>query len=320
MNLNSESYNKALAVLSKRRADALRTADERNKEIDNKIKEIAELKSTHMSILSRIVLLTKNPEEIEKLKNQSMNIAEKIKDILIKNGYSQDYLDVKYACPKCRDTGFVDYKQCDCLTKILSEVSKQSLGGKSKIDECTFDSFRLDYYPESFDDNLGVSPREKMQEIFNYCKNYAVNFSTKSANVFFAGKTGLGKTHLALSIANLITSNGYNVVYGSAQDLFRKIEKEYFSGFDSFQNNVLHCDLLIIDDLGTEFESKFNTAQVYNLINSRQNIGLPTIITSNLTLMELQTRYAERIVSRLIGDYDYLFFVGNDIRQIKKYG
>ena len=133
------------------------------------------------------------------------------------------------------------------------------------------------------------------------------------------GKTGLGKTHLSLAIAAEVSKKGYKVIYGSAQNLLRKVEKEHFSGGDDETiNSLLECDLLVLDDLGTEFESKFNASQVYNIINTRLNFSLPTIISTNLTMSELEGRYEQRVVSRLIGEYDVLMFIGNDVRQLKK--
>ena len=164
-------------------------------------------------------------------------------------------------------------------------------------------------------------PRKKMEEILHYCEKYADEFSTESKSICMSGQTGVGKTHLSLSIAKVVISKGFNVIYGSSQDLLRDVEREHFGKSNDDKDalgSLLGCDLLIMDDLGTEFESSFYNSVIYNVINSRLNRGLPTIISTNLSLSELESRYSDRVVSRLMV-YDFLRFVGSDIRQIKRF-
>ena len=132
--------------------------------------------------------------------------------------------------------------------------------------------------------------------------------------------TGLGKTQLSFAIANNVINSGFNVIYGSAQDLFRSVESEHFgkvSSLNSTLDTIIYCDLLIIDDVGTEFESNFYSSLLYNIINSRINLSKPIIINSNLNQDDIFSRYSDRVVSRLIS-FDILKFYGNDIRLIKK--
>ena len=158
-----------------------------------------------------------------------------------------------------------------------------------------------------------------MANIFEFAKDYAQNFKKNSDNLLFLGGVGLGKTHLSLSIINVVTEKGFGVIYDSAQNLFNKIEKEHFSysGSNEIIDAVLSCDLLVIDDLGTEFITPFTVSQFYNIINSRINSGLPTIINTNLDFSEIQENYTARVLSRIMGNYKIKKFMGDDIR-IKK--
>jgi DNA replication protein DnaC len=162
-----------------------------------------------------------------------------------------------------------------------------------------------------------------MTKIYDYCKRYAERFSLLSQSVFMLGDTGLGKTHLSLAIAGKVIEKGYHVLYGSMQDFLRAIEDEHFGRSNHEQDTLrllLETDLLILDDLGVEFNSEFNVATVYNIINTRLNADRPTIINSNLSVTEIEKKYTKRIVSRLFSNYTCLRFAGNDIRLQKKAG
>ena len=158
-----------------------------------------------------------------------------------------------------------------------------------------------------------------MSEILEYCKCYAEDFSPDSESLYMHGATGLGKTHLSLAIANVVAEKGFRVIYDSAQNLLSSLEKEKFSYSNSGEREkeVLECDLLIIDDLGSEFSTQFTTAAVYNIVNTRNNRSKPVIISTNLTDTELEAKYSQRITSRIIGEYVSLLFIGRDIRQLK---
>ena len=159
-----------------------------------------------------------------------------------------------------------------------------------------------------------------MREIFEYCRCYADDFGKCSDSLFMHGATGLGKTHLSLAIANVVVEKGFEVIYGSAQNLLSSLEREKFGGGSGeMEKELLDCDLLIIDDLGSEFSTQFTVACIYNIINTRINLGKPVIISTNLTGEELEAKYTQRITSRIIGSYVSLLFIGKDIRQLKKF-
>jgi DNA replication protein DnaC len=184
----------------------------------------------------------------------------------------------------------------------------------------SFEQFRLDYYSQKIDPELGVSMRTVMEKTFKTCRSYALTFSERSPNLLFSGGTGLGKTFLSACIARTVANNGYSVAYESAAHLFSNLERAKFGGDEEQRQNVLKytaCDLLLIDDLGTEMGGQFTTSALYTLVNDRILAGKPTIISTNLNTEELARRYSPQIASRLRGDYLRVAFVGEDIRIIK---
>ncbi len=211
---------------------------------------------------------------------------------------------------------------CSCLKKAMVEEACAELNKNSPLSLCTFEDFNLDYYSKNTENGYPRSPYEQMKSIFAYCRSYAESFTPKSESVFMNGYTGLGKTHLSLSIANEVIKRGYGVIYVSAPILVSKLEKEQFSRSKDDNGNtedtLLNCDLLIIDDLGTEFTNQFSKKAIYNLFNSRLLSGKPIIINTNLDLAELEKLYTERFVSRIIGEAHRLDFFGKDVRLMKE--
>ena len=185
------------------------------------------------------------------------------------------------------------------------------------LNQCKFENFDLKYYSEE-----GENPRRRMTAIFKLCKEYVIDFNPqKSENLLFMGQSGLGKTHLTLAIVSGVIEKGYNVVYGPCENLFSLIEKEKFTGENKGSYDaMIDCDLLVLDDLGAEIATPFSKAALYNLINTRMLSNKPTIINTNLTIKEIETRYTARVASRLIGSYNANKFLGEDIRQQKALG
>ncbi len=256
---------------------------------------------------------------IEEQKTRNLAAQQNVKRLLRKHGLPEDYLEVKYSCPECEDTGVVGTRLCSCHIQLLKDLAYEEAGKKSPLKICTFDEFKLSYYSDKKESSYDVSPREKMTEILSFCKEYAEGFDRNSPSVLMAGKTGLGKTHLSLAIVGKVIEKGYSVLYNSAQNFFRELQNERFgkSGSSAFENMMLECDLLVIDDLGAEFSTTFTVSALYNIVNTRINTGLPTIISTNLSLTEIENQYSNRISSRFIGEYSHLIFEGKDIRQIK---
>lgn len=261
-------------------------------------------------------------KKLEELKHNNLILQKELEQILISANLPLDYLEPEYCCNLCHDTGFVDGKMCECFKKILKDIAYNSLNKTSPLSLCTFESFNLNFYPQTPNER-GIAPKTKMEKIFNYCKNYANGFSLSSKNLFMQGATGLGKTHLSLAIANTVINSGFSVIYTSCPNIVSKLEKERFSYGNKgnsceTEQYLIECDLLILDDLGTEFQTNFSNATLYNIINSRIMYEKPTIISTNLSLKEIQKSYSERLVSRLMGTYMMLYFIGQDIRSLRK--
>jgi DNA replication protein DnaC len=197
-------------------------------------------------------------------------------------------------------------------------MSFEELSKHMPIKNQRFENFDLSFYPDKSDKN-GVVPRKIMTSVLKMTKEYAINFTPTSKSLLFIGGVGLGKTHLSLSIVSEVLAKGYDVVYGSAQNLFSAAEREHFSytGESAKTDALLQCDLLVIDDLGTEFMTSFTQSLFYNIINTRLLSCKPTIINTNLNFKELEERYTPRITSRFMGEYELIKFFGIDIRQQK---
>lgn len=258
--------------------------------------------------------------ELSSLKDNNLKLQDELKEILNQYGFQEDYLEVKRKCDKCRDEGFIDGKMCDCMEKILRQEAYNELNKLSPLSLSTFDTFSLDYYSDIPDHEGGKSPRDIMSAIYRVCLDYANNFSSASRNIVMRGGAGLGKTHLSLAIANTVIKKGFGVIYISTPNMVSRLEKERFkdnSSESSSEEYFINCDLLIIDDLGTEFSTQFSNSAIYNIINSRIMMAKPTIINTNLSIKELEKNYTERMSSRIKGSAVVLEFTGSDIRQQK---
>lgn len=251
---------------------------------------------------------------LEKLKNKITELSKEKNALLSKAQVTEPVPE----CPKCNDTGYLpDGRLCECVKALAKRIFTERLSKEMPLSDCRFDNFNLNYYSDGSDGSPNV--RKKMTAIFKLCREYVLHFSPESSpNLLFMGETGLGKTHLTLSMVSGIIEKGYDVIYGSAFNLLSQIEQEHFGGGNrESYNAMLACDLLVIDDLGTEFMSPFIQTTIYNLINTRLLSKKPTIINTNLTMAEIEKRYTERIASRLIGCYTARRFSGSDVRQLK---
>lgn len=316
-------YQKAIHVLERRREKATLEANTRTLEISQKIPEINEIQKKLSAIgfsISKLFFYGGNREgEIEKLRKSSLALQKEKKQLLKNNGYDEDALTTKYFCSVCNDTGYVNERICTCHRELLKEIERDSLRRIAPLDESTFENFDVRYYPDTVNDN-GVVPREKAEKILNSCRLYAQSFNSHSPNLMFMGGTGLGKTHLSLAIANVAINKGYSVIYGTSQNILSDLQNENFGRTDNIYYNeydILHTDLLIIDDLGTEFKNAYSVACLYNIINTRILKKIPTIISTNFNHDDLNREYDQRITSRIAGEFSTLILEGNDIRYIK---
>ena len=319
MAYSKETYKKAEQELAQRRIRALAEREEHHRIAVETAPEILEaeekMSRAGLATIKAIGMGAADAKEyIKKLSEINLEAQAQRRLLLKSNGFPEDWLDVHYTCKKCEDKGFVSGIMCGCFKELLKSIEYEKLCSKLPVGNCRFDNFRLDFYP----DGAGTSPKKRMESVLNYCKEYAADFSRHSPSLLFYGKTGLGKTHLSLAIAGKAVEEGYGVIYSSAQNLFNKLEKDKFGKTDTnTEETILDCDLLIIDDLGAEFTTQFTVSALYNIVNSRELEGKPTIISTNLMPEQLTKAYGERIASRILSDYVMLYFDGSDIRQIK---
>lgn len=318
-------YEQAENEIKARRMKSENDLNRRVSEVEEKIPEIAEIRrqlSGTSVELSKLILKKDGDfrRNFEKIKEQNLQGQEMIKNLLKSGGYREDYLEPEYQCKLCRDKGYTETGRCECFEKVLNRLAVEKLNREANMPDCDFGHFSLSYYNGKTEG--GLDCRTKMEQNLNFCREYAESFTPNSSSLFLIGKTGLGKTHISLAIAKRVTERGYTAAYGSLLNYLRIIEKEHFGRSENPENDtiqvLINTDLLILDDLGSEFRTSFYESAVYNIINSRINLGLPTIISSNLSIDELQKNYNDRIISRIFGVFDTLMFVGEDVRQIKR--
>ncbi len=312
MGFSSKYYEQALKNLQE-------TAKRREKEYEYKLSELykalpelplLETELQKLGAASINAALAGDTERVKEIKKQSQDLSTAKKEIL----KSAKLRAPSPTCKLCADTGYCGTKLCECVRSAAKELVYKELREQMPLEKSTFDSFSLDYYEGT--------AKKVMQNIFKKVRTYAEGFSAQSGNLLFMGGVGLGKTHLSLAVINAATERGYGTVYSSAQNLFTALEREHFSysGETEKRDAVLDCDLLVIDDLGTEFLTPFISSQLHNIIETRINRRKATIINTNLTLPEIEKKYTARVLSRLIGNYTVHIFDGNDIRTIKAFG
>jgi len=288
-----------------------------------RIKEIDMLLRRTMAQAAQAAFLqgSDGKELLEKARIQNLELQQE-RALLAYENFEEGYLDETPICEVCGGTGYIGATMCECLAELCRQEQKKEIsiltGGKE-----SFSQFRLDYYSDYTDAKYGASPRAIMERNFQSCKRYAMNFSPNAGNLLFIGGTGLGKTFLSACIARAVADRGYSVVYETAGHLFSKLEQAKFGGSEEARREIAKyntCDLLILDDLGTEMPGQFVTAALYGLLNDRLLANKPMVISTNLNVDELTRRYSPQIASRLHGSFNRLTFVGEDIRVLKNRG
>ncbi len=319
MAFSSEIISTVKSVINRRRVTAEAEARDRLVEIYTKLPELKEIDACFPRIGSEIVSLVANDmtddertKAVEALKKESAELEEARAECLKSAGYPSDYTDPKYTCKKCNDTGYVGVKMCECMRKECILCGYESSGLGVLLEKQSFDNFSLDFY--------SGDGRKTMQYNLDVLKKYVAGFEKDAPSLVFIGNTGLGKTHLSTAVAREIINKGYDVQYVTSQNLIAAFSRERFgNGYGSSYSDAetakyFSCELLVIDDFGTEECNQFSVSVFYNLINSRLNLGKPIILNTNLSEREIRSRYADRITSRLFGEFRVLAFPGRDIR------
>lgn len=258
---------------------------------------------------------------MEQVKQENLRLQQE-RQTLVNANFQPGWLDESPICSRCGGSGYIGSTMCSCLTELCRQEQNKELTLLAGSD-ASFDQFRLDYYPDSNDPKLGVNVRTVMARTYDICRQYALNFGAQTGNLLFSGDTGLGKTFLSACIAKEVTKQGFSVSYESAGHMFANMERAKFENDEAARERISiysSCDLLIIDDLGTEMAGQFNTSSLYTLINDRILSGKATIISTNLTTDDMVRRYNPQIASRLRGSFQRVAFLGEDIRLKKGLG
>ncbi len=305
---------------------AERLKEDRKLEVYEKIPRIKEidetLSQTSIKILKAIQSrVTDGAKLIAELRENNEVLTIEKNYLLNQGGFGENYLEDVFQCRLCNDTGFVGNQRCKCFDqKIIKKLHLDSQIENRTIKE-NFDTFTLDYYS---DEKInGISPKEKMTLIHKQCLDFTQDFPIDYKNFLFYGNPGLGKTFMCNCISYEIINKGYKVVYVMANNLFGKFADLRFDKGDKatnseFYDSVYNADLLIIDDLGSEFITDLSRAELFNLINARMIAEKSTIISTNLTMSKINTIYSDRVFSRIIDSYSICEFIGKDIRSVKR--
>lgn len=315
-----EIYEAVDRILEDRRLTAQQRAAELHTRMrrDPRVCECEMVMAGSVRRLAQVILARGSEAQIEAIKQENLQAQAQIAQLMREAGETATDFEPQYTCKVCEDTGFVNGRSCTCRTALLREAAAQKLRRLTGMKPCSFEELDMSFYSDAYDEELGCSPREHMQSIIEYCRWYVDGFHTGRPSLLLMGGTGTGKTHLSLAIAAGACEQEANVIYGSVQSLLHVLESEHFGRAQGdTERTLIDCDLLILDDLGTEFSSPFYTSALYALINGRMLAGRPTIISTNLDADAIERHYGEQIASRLIGTYEPLLCVGNDVRQQK---
>ena len=326
MGYSKEVIIRARAILAQRKADRESQYAARLAQAYQQVPRIREidiqLRQTAAAAAQAIFTQGGDAQEaMQKVKNANLALQQE-RQALVQAHFAPGYLNENPACPHCSDSGYIGSTMCRCLQQLCMQEQQKELGTAFRGGE-SFENFRLDYYSTAVIPRVKASARSVMERNLNYCRDYASHFATGAGNLLLYGSTGLGKTHLALAIGSAVGLQGYSVCYETAISLFDKLQKARFTPNEDTvaqADRLENCDLLIIDELGTEMPGQFVTAALYGLLNQRLLSGKPMIITTNLAVEETSARYSPQIASRLYGEFKRLTFLGTDIRVLKNGG
>jgi len=281
-------------------------------ELDHKIGKLC----IELSI-SALKSINNRDEYLHALKEKIMDLRVRKSELLVSNGFDMEYLNLHYRCTKCRDTGFIGNVKCSCFKQKVIDVYYTGSELKNMLKTHNFDNFKLDFYPSRKSELQSESPKKNMEKILSNSMSFLRNFDTTDENLLFYGSSGTGKTFLSHCITKELIDKGSFVVYRTAEELIKALKDIRFNNDNSLEDLLINCDLLIIDDLGTEQLSDFTKTEMFNLINTKLLKQKKMLVSTNLTLESLLKTYSERITSRLLGNFTLCKFFGDDIR-IKK--
>ena len=326
MALSNSQYDSIMRIYNQKQLNNKHELDRRTKEVYERIPAIREMNDeiSSAAVRSAKQLLNGDREAVEKLRKTIAGLREERQVLLAAYGYPDDYLEMHYECPDCRDTGYSDGRKCHCFRQREINLLYAQSNIREILKRENFDNFSYEYFDDTkIDGRSGKTAREYMRQVVDTCRQYVDAFGQKKDNILFTGKTGLGKTFLSNCIARELIERSFSVVYLQAVEMFEIFSKERFSNDSTDEDRdrsryLLECDLLIIDDLGTELVNTFTTSQLFYVINERMSRKKGTIISTNLPVNEMRDEFTYRIMSRIVSQYKVIPLYGEDIRIRKK--
>ena len=318
----------------------MRELHDRRRSIENAVPRIAEIEKelSHLNTetMRKIVMIptehADRESEILRIRKardeKSKALHTEMLDLLRANGYDMSDLTLTYDCPICLDTGFVQGEsgtRCECYNRHLLTLLYQQSALGDVLKEENFSTLSMEYYSRESENPDMPSPYENMQNIVDKAKHYCRNCKTDPTSFLFYGESGLGKSFLSNCIAKEVMDQGLSVLYLTVNELYQQILSPYLMGGDaeikeklqSVYDLIFKADLLILDDLGTELTNSFTVSQLFEIVNRRMLTNRASIISSNLSLKHLQERYGDRIISRIVDNYELCRFYGRNIRVLK---
>lgn len=291
----------------------------RKEKIKNEHPEILDLENKIGKLSAKLsldILRNSNTEElINKTKEHITDLRIQKAELLVQYGYGQDYLSMHYRCDLCKDTGYIGVKKCSCFNKYLINLYYKNSELADSLRTNNFNTFNLSYYSPSSDGTERFSPRDNIKQILSYIHNdYIKNFKNHSVNMMFYGNSGTGKTFMSQCIAKELLDKGFLVIYKTSDELLKDLRTITFENDKSLEDSLINCDLLIIDDLGAEQITDFSVTAFFTLLNKKLIKKKKMLISTNLSLSDLTKTYAERITSRLFGNFRLQKFYADDIR------
>ncbi len=326
-------YQKDILSAVLRELEQHRTAQERDlaikrHEVYARAPRVRQIDATLQSTAAQVIRVSLESGEdpsaaVAALRERNLTLQEERRQLVRSLGLPDDYLTLKYNCTICSDMGYVGRKPCACLKERYSQKLTEQLSAILPIHDQNFESFRFDYYSETPDARIGLSPRACIKYNYEKCLKYANSFSLSAPNLLLYGSAGLGKTFLSTCIAKRVSERGFSVAYDTAINILASYETVKFGGSDPEAAKAAirrweASDLLIMDDLGTELSTSFTTSAFYQLLNTRLMSRRPMILNTNLLPERFEQQYSAAIASRLLGEFTPLRFLGDDIRKLRR--
>ncbi|MCI8616010.1 DNA replication protein DnaC [Parablautia intestinalis] len=317
MALTNSQYETIMREYEDRQTASRHLLEERTAEVYARVEGYRGLCESvaSLSVSQGRKFLDGDEKALEDLHASLSSLSAQKKYLLRQAGYPDDYLTPVYNCPKCRDTGYVDGSKCHCFKQAIIDLLYEQSGIREQLESENWSTLSYDYYQG---DDL-----QRFQNAVKECKNFIKTFDSDYHNLFFYGTVGTGKSFLSGCIARELIESGHSVIYFSAAGLFETLSRNMFDyknkdDIVSFHEDLYGCDLLIIDDLGTEYTSNVAVSVFFSLLNQRHLNKKSTIISTNLSLEDLRNRYSDRVFSRITNQYTICKFTGTDIRMLKK--